>query len=275
MNKSKFQSVRSNLVSTSAAACRIPIFSPTRRPKSVASWRVETPWGWAIITGRLGQQHRDLLDAARMVAEAEQWTTDGKMHLKVDLARLRGALGGDSVNNQRITDWLEDLRVAQVVVYIKDKNITITGGIISEVLASSDDTVLRGRPGSFKSERGFVHIEFSTGWSKLIETDRAMRYPLQQVVRLTHGFSQAVARFCLSHSHVDDDVHGLMQKLSAAGLERHRRADLIADSAGLKDLGIKVVGNHIKSGERRQSPVERRQSPVERRQSPVSVGKVR
>jgi hypothetical protein len=266
---------RSNQATTPVNACRIPIFSPTRRPKSVSSWRVETPWGWAIITGRLGQQHRDLLDAARMVADAEQWTTDGKMHLKIDLARLRGALGGDAVNNQRIKDWLEDLRVAQVVVYIKDKNINITGGIISEVLSSIDNTVLNGRPGTFKSERGYMHIEFSSGWSKLIETDRAMRYPLQQVVGLQHGFSQAVARFCLSHSHVNDDVAGLMDKVAAIGRIRDRQADLEDDQAALAAIGIEISEGRIKSGERRQSPVKREQSPVTREQSPVSASKVR
>jgi len=259
------QSAHADIVITSANACRIPIFSPTRRPQAVTAWRVETPWG--VITGRLGQQHRDLLDAARMVAEKEEWTADGKMHLKVDLARLRSALGGDATNMQRIEDWLEDLRVAQVVIYIREKNVTITGGIVSEVLASSDKTVLTSRAGAFASNRKFKHIEFSTGWSKLIETDRAMKYPLRQVVGLKHGFSQAVARYCLSHANVRDTVAGLAQKLNAGGRLRDRRDELAEDAAGLAAMGITIDGDKITTA--------RDQSPVKRDQSPVSATKVR
>ncbi len=72
--------------------CRIPIFAATRRPSTVKEFHVETPWGSATITGKLGQQHRDMLDAMRMIAEKEQMTHDGRMHLKIDPAKLRYVL---------------------------------------------------------------------------------------------------------------------------------------------------------------------------------------
>ena len=258
----------SDLAQTPTNACRIPIFAPTRRPQAVSAWRVETPWGWAEITGRLGQQHRDLLDAARMVAEAEEWTSDGRLHLKVDPAKLRSALGGDATNQQRIKEWLEDLRVASVVVHVAGIDKTMRGGVVSDVVDSADLTRLHARPGGFNSDRRFWRISFGLGWSKLIEDDRSTKYPLRRVVELKHGFSQAVARFCLSHRQGSDTVAGLMRKLDASGLLRHRRADLIDDREGLSGLGIEVNEDAVVSGERRQSPVRRRQSPV-------SVGKVR
>lgn len=256
------------LAKTPVNACRIPIFSPTRRPVAVTQWRVETSWGWAVITGRLGQQHRDVLDAVRMVAEDEEWTADGCLHLKVDPARLRSALGGDAVNNTLILQWLRDLRAAEVITHITATDKTIYGGVLGEITDAKHDTALSSRPGAFASNRRMLHIPFGTGWSKLVEEDRVMHYPLRQVVALQHGFSQAVARFCLSHTHVNDTVAGLMSKTGAGGLCRHRRADLHADSAGLAGLGIIVDGDAVKSGGRRQSPVGRRQSPV-------GVGKVR
>lgn len=257
-----------HLAKTPVNACRIPIFSPTRRPVAVTQWRVNTDWGWAVITGRLGQQHRDVLDAARMVAEREEWTANGCLHLMVDPARLRSALGGDAVNNRLILQWLRELRAAEIITHITATDKTTYGGVVGEFDDARCDIALSSRPGAFKSERRMLHIPFGKGWSKLIEDDYVMKYPLRQVVELRHGFSQAVARFCLSHVNVRDTVAGLMKKLDAHGLERHRRADLAADSEGLAALEIEVSGNHVKSGRRRQSPVERRQSPV-------SVGKVR
>lgn len=262
------QSALSNLATTPTSACRIPIFAPTRRPVSITKWRVNTPWGWAVITGRLGQQHRDLLDAARMIAEAEEWTSDGRLHLKVDPARLRAAAGGDSVNNARILDWLRDLRSAEVEVHVTATGTTTVGGILADVTKSADTTLLHGPRGAFDGDRHYLRLDFGLGWSKLIDSDRAMRYPLKKVVALQYGFSQAVARYCLSHTTVRDTVAGLMEKVGSGGLCRHRRADLQADSAGLAALGIIINGDAIKSGERRQSPVGRRQSPV-------GVGKVR
>lgn len=257
----------SDLAKTPTNACRIPIFAPTRRPLVKTSWRVETPWGWAIITGRLGQQHRDLLDAARMVAEEEQWTTDGRYHLKIDPAKLRSAMGGSAVNQQRITEWLRDLRAAEVVVYIAKLDKTMTGGIVADVTNSLDITPLHSRAGAFASDRRYLRIDFGLGWSKLIKEDRTTQYPLRQVVALKHGFSQAVARFCLSHSTVRDTVCGLMLKLDASGRLRVRRAELTEDAAGLFGMGIIVDGDKINT--------TRQQSPVGRQQSPVPASKVR
>lgn len=214
--------LKNNLATTPTSACRIPIFAPTRRPQAVTAWRVDTRWGWAEITGRLGQQHRDLLDAARMVAEAEEWTADGRMHLKIDPAKLRAAMGGDTTNMKRIEEWIEDMRVASVVVYIKEFDKTIRGGIISEIEDAADETELNGRPGAFDSKRRYTVLSFSSGWSNLVDDDRSTRYPLAQVVALTHGFSQAVARFCLSHLNINETVISLMQKLDAKGRERDR-----------------------------------------------------
>lgn len=255
-NKTDQQFVRSNLAKTPTNACHIPIFAPTRRPVAVIKEKVDTPWGWAIITGRLGQQHRDLLDAARMVAEVEEWTEDGRMHLKVDPAKLRSAMGGDAVNNARITEWLRDLRAAEVMVHITATSKTTYGGVVADFTDSADPTLLHGRAGAFESSRRYLHIDMGLGWSKLVDEDKSMTYPLAAVVGLQYGFSQAVARFCLSHKSVNDTVAGLMLKLNAHGLCRHRRADLQADSDALAALGIVIDGDSVKTVERRQSPVK-------------------
>lgn len=245
------------VATTPRAAARIPIFAPTRRPRGVTESRVETPWGSAIVSGRLGQQHRDLLDAARLVADCEQWTADGRLHLKIDPAKLRSALGGDVVNNRLILNWIEDLRKARLEVHIGDR--VIIGGLISEYELSADTTTLRPRPGALGGDRHFMRMSFSTGWSKLIEGEQAMYYPLECVVELKHGFSQAVARFCLSHRSVKDTVAAMMEKVGATGRTRDYKGALTEDAERLFSLGIVVDGDAVrylpdarpKSGEKR------------------------
>ena len=263
MNKSKFQSVHSDLASTSTAACRIPIFSPTRRPQSVSSWRVETPWGWAQITGRLGQQHRDLLDAARMVAEREEWTFDGQMHLLVDPAKLRAVMGGDGVNWPLLMTWFVDLMRTIVDFHVNSQDINGFGGLVSGVVEAKTDQHPSTRPGAWAEGRRFIKISFGDGWSKLLADDCVMKYPLRHVVGLKHGFSQAVARYCLSHTQTRDTVAGLAQKLDAGGRLRVRRSELSADASGLASLGIIIDGDKITCA-RQQSPGARQQSPGEK-----------
>ncbi|ADL55551.1 hypothetical protein [Gallionella capsiferriformans] len=248
--------------------CRIPIFAPTRRPHAVTACRFDTPWGWAQITGRLGQQHRDLHDAARLVAVAEEWTSNGCMHLKVDPAKLRAAMGGDTVNNALITKWMRDMRAAEIIIYVKELDRIVTGGIISEFDESADKSNLTSRPGAFTGDkpRRFIRISFSSGWSKLIESDRSTKYCLDQVVALKHGFSQAVARFCLSHANVNETVIGLIKKLNAEGRMRVRRADLAEDAERLARMGIYVNGDQIKY----RSPAKSGKAPAKSGARPPS-----
>ena len=229
---------------TPAIACRVPIFAPTRRPTSVTSLKIETSWGWGIVTGRLGQQHRDLLDAALYVAEDQDETSDGIIHLLVDRAKLRVALGGDAVNFMRIDSWLNDLMQAKVEVHVDRIQLKVTGALISEVV-NANKIEPKTRSGAFNKGRRYLRISFGSTWSKLIQDDRMINYPLMQVVALQHGFSQATARYCWSHSNVNDSVEGLTKKLAAGGRIRDRTADLENDANKLAEIGINFSNGKI------------------------------
>ncbi len=240
---------------TQVNTCRIPIFSPTRRPQTVTSFYVETSWGHATITGKLGQQHRDLLDAAMMVSEYREWTGDEDrfhLHLKVDPAKLRSvmSIGGDA-NYLQIQKLFEDMRVARVDMHINASDRNMVGGIISEVEDAKCEAPTT-RAGAFGSEnRRYWRISFSSGWSRLIKDDVEMRYPLARVMSLQFGFSQAVARFCLSHSSVNQTIDSLVVTLNAGGRVRDRKGELLKDEAGLIKLGILVDSTLVKSNKAR------------------------
>jgi hypothetical protein len=265
----------SELVETPSSICRIPIFEPTRRPQTVSAFYVETAWGHATITGKIGQQHRDLIDAARSTAEKEEWTLDGCMHLKVDPARLRSALGGDKTNYVYIDKLLKDLRKVDVDVYIKALDKTISGGIVSEhangkefaVQANKNRTLFTG-----KEERRYLRISFSSGWSKLIEDDYVSKYPLETVIKMKHGFCQAAARFCISHASVNETVASLMQKLNAKGHVRNKRKELEDDSDLLADMGIIFDGNRILKQKRGYIPVKNNEAPLHTGVAPLHTG---
>lgn len=245
------------LVATPVHASRVPIFAPTVRASKVEAWRAETSWGWAIVTGRLGQRHRDLVDAARFVAEREEWTADGRFHLLVNPAKLRAALGGDSTNYQRIREWLDNLMTARVQLRIEKRDINIMGGIVDTVVDSPVATP-ETRPGAFRAGRRYWRISFNEAWATLVREDLAMKYPVLAVIRLGHGFSKAVARYCLGHARVHEGIAGLMQRLAAEGRLRDRRRELLEDAGALAALGISLEGDQVlfvhADSDREQSP---------------------
>ena len=232
------QSRRFELVKTPATPCRVPLFAPTRRPTDVKGWRVETAWGWGLVTGRLGQQHRDVLDAARMVAEVEEWTADGCLHLKVDPAKLRSALGGDSVNYARINEWLGDLMKSLFLIHLKIRDESIKGALIKQMKDSPSTPPTRA--GAISEGRRYWRISFGEAWSKLIEDDLMIHYPLREVAALERGFSQAVARYCWSQANTNENVVGLCKKLADTGRVRDRVRDLQVDEKALAALGIEL-----------------------------------
>ena len=234
----------SELAESPTHASRIPVFAPTRRPILVQSWRVESSWGWATVTGKLGQQHRDVLDAAAMVAERSEWTTDGRLHLLVDPAKLRSVLGGDATNYDRIRGWLRDLAQAFVEMHIQARDERIIGSLVSDVV-DSPVGVPDTRPGAKATGRRYWRVSFGIGWSRLIERDLSTRYPLPEVARLRFGISQAVARYCYTHRTVNEAIPGLAQRLGATRALRKLRQELQADSHDLARLGVPFDGERV------------------------------
>lgn len=245
-----------DLVISPASASRIPIFSPTRRPQHRHVWRVDTSWGWAEITGKLGQQHRDLLDAARMVAERADWTTDGRLHLLVDPAKLRSAMGGDAVNWALLNAWFAELMQSLVKYHVNNPGIDGVGVLLSDVASAKVQESPKTRPGAFSTGRRYLRVSFGLGWSRLLADDRQMLYPLRRVIALRHGFSQAVARYCLGHRTVNDTTTGLMLKVGAVGELRKRRRELRLDADGLLALGILVDGDVVRKVTGSKVPVK-------------------
>lgn len=230
-------------VGSPAHASRIPIFAPTRRPTARKEFKVETPWGAATITGRLGQQHRDWLDAARLVAERQESTADGRLHLLIDPAKLRVALGGMSY--RQVDEIRRDLQTALIEMHIKSSDVTISGALLAEVVNSPAAGVPATRPGAKAEGRRYWRVSFGLAWSKLIENDLVTFIPLAQIVGMRYGISQAVARYCLTHKAVCEPLAGIAKRLGATRELCKIRAELLAESAKLADVGVGFDGDRV------------------------------
>lgn len=222
------------LLTTPRDVCRIPLFAATRRGSAVIQQRVETSWGWAVITGRLHQCHRDVLDI--MMETADVWRpagAHGDMIARVDSARLRGALGWDRWTYRQILDALRDLRVAEVASSVGEWTGILTHIVESGMAPAPRRGMVRKKgqaprrvnvpaPGG-PARGGMVwEVTVSGAWIALAR-DAAMRYPIA-VTKMRYGVSQAVSRLMLSHS--PGAHYAVETALTAVGIptKRHQRA---------------------------------------------------
>ena len=245
---------RGSTLTTAAHACRVPIFAPTRRPQGVMQQRVETAWGEAHVTGRIGQQHHDVLDVIAVVAGG--WRaegTHGDRAALIDSAKFRSILGWDKWTYTRIRNVLRDLRAAEVELLIHGAKTEWTG-ILTHIVESGEPPP--ERVGARQRWRGHApmpeegrtpprdgmmwEVVVSGAWIELVRR-LCVRYPLL-ITQMRYGVSQAVARLMLSHrigARLRIDT-----ALGAVGVQSRRRArarrEILIDTARMAGAGVQV-----------------------------------
>ena len=197
---------RGRLPTTTFLLCRLPVFSPTQRPqeRDGKAW-FPTPWGKAKVKGRLGQRHADVL-AALMSRGAAAQIPDGGIAVSVAVADVCRAA---RVSSGQLDVLLRQLRKAEIEIdapaTAAREAFTGTGGIIDHfsraTRAHHGTANLKGQD----ENGGAKVLELRLGkfFVALWRNDFALYQPsgeLAAIQGLTSGVSQAVARFCKTHS---------------------------------------------------------------------------
>lgn len=239
-----------------ATHARGALFQPTRRPRELMSMVVKTAHGEAVVTGRIGQRHLDFLECARQVAEAQGIDLMDRHCCIVDPYKLRRAM--NSGRDAESSTWhqlkglardLRDAEIEQLRIYSRPGLGVVTAGVLDSVMFDGVGTAL-GRCGRGRrlAEKELWLIPFSPAWSALIGADMQLSYRghLHDIVSLRHGFSQAVARFMLSHA--PGATYGrrtVLDAVQARGRARDRWAELRDDAEALGAMGVMVEADRV------------------------------
>lgn len=238
---------------TTAAQCRISIFQPTRIPVHRID-EVETPYGRAVVQGRLGMRHKDFIECSKLTAVEQGIDAAGRYCCITDPNVLRTAMsiGRSRICWQQMKDLAEELRTCKIQdleIYSRPGFGIITSGILDSVVYQGVGAI-EARPGTRRgsgpcSSRELWKIAFSEAWTQLFQHDIQISYGgcLPQIVALRHGVSQAVARFMLSHQ--PGASYSIKQALEIVGAARpetlrHRVKELLSDEEALDQMGIKI-----------------------------------
>lgn len=221
---------------------RLPVFAATRRPVEKIQWIWENPWGTVSVTGRLGQNHRDLHDLIMSEGTERSCGKEGELYLTIDPSDINKKLGLIDTHSDYIYDLMEDMRRAKVEIEYKRGGGAL-GGIISNI--DHEYKTIPG-PGGCVPKRYLWRITMNQTWMKLYdrEINICCKPALDMIMSMRSGYSQAIARFFLTHG--EGMTLDFSDCLLALGIEREARfvrRDIKEDMPLLADLGIEVTSD--------------------------------
>jgi len=236
-----------DLPTTTVHQARLQIFQPTRRPKDQIRV-IESPWGSAVIDGKLGQAHADFLESIFFHAEKKRQLEDGRIQILIDPHTIRMILGGGKqCSGEQLTKVQDEIMKVLVEVKIPDQDIDEKGHIIDLIEKSS---FTKRNP--LGGQRQMWRVTISRPFVRLMGKDLGLHYNPAPIACLTTGVAQAVARHCATHKNQPTGgwhIDGLIKVVGCSEKEqsmKDRRRDLQKDKDGLKHLGLIVEDGRIR-----------------------------
>jgi len=226
---------------------RLPLFEPTLKPEHKK--RVfEGKYGKLRVEGRLGQAHKNLLEAILWKREAHKHVEiEGKQYLKVayDQEKIRKYLSqGSKYSYAKYKALLQDM----ILTYIelKTDKLEIQGTLIMEIDKSLVKKPVKSKSPVIPKETPLTAVIFGAVATALIDKELRFTYDPKPIAQLDSGISQAIVRFLKTHqSHPQAGYR--LRELVANLVENTEGQDwwnikrfLKKDAEKLEDLGIAI-----------------------------------
>lgn len=232
------------LPTTTVSQARLQIFQPTRRPTRCVR-EIETPWGTAKITGRLGVMHAALLEAIMFHSMAKRDIDTGGLQVLIDPYKIRVTLGsrGLPYSGTALQSLIEDLKTCALTLKIRDGGF-VMDGLVDRVETS---TMTAHNPVPGAPPRHLWRITLSPTAAELLNTDLPLHYDPRPIAALRSGVAAGVARWVLTHRAEPTGGWKMDTILLAIGAEisgpsgRQRRSELREASADLARIGIIIT----------------------------------
>jgi len=247
-----------DLPTSTAHQSRLQLFQPTRRP--IATVRtIETIWGSAVVHGKIGQAHADVMEAIFKVAHDHQIKDDGGMQILVDPYKVRiTAGGGKALGGSQLDKVITELMQVVIELRIKATDTKIKGHILDRAVESKVKADTYARTSFGAEDRKMWCVEIPRTFVQLFYTDHGLYYDPQPIAALSTGIGQAIARHVATHSQQPRggwSLDGLIKAVGAGETSidmRNRRREVLKDQDGLSALGLVIEDGRVKRSRNKQ-----------------------
>lgn len=227
---------------------RLQIYQPTRRPQW-SERKIEAAWGSALIRGRIGQVHADIVEALCFCAEDHRvLEPSGHLQLLVDPYKVRVSVGaGKAYSMDTLWRMMSELREASITLEVPKLKLKVLGGILDRVEESPATRLNRfnGKP------RQLWRVTFDPAFALMLASDMHLHYNPLTLAKIPTGVAQAIARLILTHRDQPKGgwlIDNLIDAVGAGGSSqtvRNRRRDVNKSADALAEIGIVVKDNRI------------------------------
>jgi hypothetical protein len=230
---------------TTESQNRLPIFEPSLKPRE-GTRRFEGKYGKMLVEGRLGQAHKNLLEAIFWKKEIHSFIEiNGKKHLKVlyDEMKIRKYLSQKSdYSYGRYRELLKDM--IRTYIQLKTEKLEIEGTLIMEIEKSEILKPTKSKSPLIPEQVPLKAITFGAVATALFEDELRFTYDPKPIMELKSGISQAVVRFLKTQKnhppagyHLKELIKNLVENAEGQKWKNIRRF-LKEDTEQLESLGI-------------------------------------
>jgi len=232
---------------TTESQNRVPLFEPTLKPR-YGKRVFDGKHGRLLVEGRLGQAHKNILEAILWKKEIYSFFRDGKNeYLKVlyDEEKIRKYLSqGTKYNYETYKMLLKDMILTYVE--LKTDKLEIQGTLVTEVEKSDVMKPINSKSPVIPKETPLTTIKFGAVGTALFKEELRFTYDPKAIMNLRNGISQALVRYLRTHRdypkagyHLKALVENLISPLENKKWWKTREY-LKEDAEQLEGLGIVI-----------------------------------
>ena len=248
-----------DLPTSTAHQSRLQLYQPTRRPTAMIR-TIDTVWGTAMVHGKIGQAHADVMEAIFSVASDFQVKNDGGMQILVDPYKVRVTAGGGTpMGGDQLDKLITELMQVVIEMRIKSTGTKIKGHILDRAIESKVKAD-GGTAQKFGGEdRKLWCVEIPKEFVSIFYADHGLYYDPKPIAALGTGIAQAIARHVATHTQQPRggwSLDGLIRIVGAGETStniRNRRREVMKDLPGLEALGLTIEDGRVKRKSKRQA----------------------
>jgi hypothetical protein len=230
---------------TTVTLNRLPLFQPTLRAVHREA-TFESPHGKITVRGRLGQNHKSLLETIlylRKLYDLDEENMSLRVLYNEYEVKKYLTTGSTTYNYKGYKQLIEDMKQAHIEIETMPPEPIIKG-------ITPSNNYRRKTKGNLPSVKGkelpYMIVEFGNAISYLIIKELRFTYNPKPVIQLQNGISQAIARYIKSHKNHPSSGYRLKTLVEAltGNIEGQKWYDikrlLKKDVKGLGRLGITI-----------------------------------
>lgn len=259
---------------TTASQARLQFFQSTRNPV-YCTRKIETAWGRAEVTGKLGVVHASCLESVTFFALDRRGLENGGVQILVDPYDIRRALGEGARESRLLVPAKRHPERLRRRISSGGYSTAAIRALITDLTACAISATIKTREGGdhwicrplglvvgvetseatrtnpWGKTRRLWRVTLGPAGAALFGGDIPLHYDPRPVAALRSGAAAAVARWCLSHRESLPVGWKLDTVLKVVGAEtdgaagRQRRLEIRREAEGLRACGLILENDRI------------------------------